>query len=152
MTGSDNGSAMVSRGPFSRQLRLVPAVAIIAVGLLSVCLDPAAPLTHAAPGSRHATSSRSAISSTLRTLRAIPEPVTSHPRLWITAADLPKLRSWAVPTNPTYEDGMVPLLQHVLSVYRPISHPFMAPIHPKPPTRIPEIRRVTLATCRRSTG
>ena len=33
---------------------------------------------------------------------AIPFPVASHPRLWITTNDLPRLRSWAVPSNPIY--------------------------------------------------
>ena len=33
---------------------------------------------------------------------AIPYPVSSHPRLWITTNDLPRLRSWATPTNPIY--------------------------------------------------
>ena len=32
----------------------------------------------------------------------IPFPVTSHPRLWITTNDLPRLRSWATPANPIY--------------------------------------------------
>ena len=33
----------------------------------------------------------------------IPFPVPSHPRLWITTNDLPRLRSWAAPTNPVYQ-------------------------------------------------
>ena len=33
-------------------------------------------------------------------------PVTSHPRLWITSADLPRLRQWAVGSNPLYEEGL----------------------------------------------
>ena len=33
----------------------------------------------------------------------LPLPVTSHPRLWLTTNDLPKYRSWAVPTNPVYK-------------------------------------------------
>jgi hypothetical protein len=36
-------------------------------------------------------------------------PVTSHPRLWVTAADLPTLRAWAVPGNPIYAQGLAPL-------------------------------------------
>lgn len=32
----------------------------------------------------------------------IPCPVSSHPRLWITTNDLPRLRSWATPANPIY--------------------------------------------------
>ena len=29
-------------------------------------------------------------------------PVTTHPRRWLRAEDLPRLRSWAVPSNPMY--------------------------------------------------
>ena len=32
----------------------------------------------------------------------IPFPVSSHPRLWITTNDLPRLRSWAIAANPIY--------------------------------------------------
>jgi hypothetical protein len=32
----------------------------------------------------------------------IPFPVTTHPRLWIAAADLPRLQSWANSNNPVY--------------------------------------------------
>ncbi len=31
-----------------------------------------------------------------------PTPLTGHPRLWITPADLPRLRAWAVGSNPLY--------------------------------------------------
>ena len=33
-------------------------------------------------------------------------PVTTHPRLWLRADDLPRLRSWAVDSNPVYRDGL----------------------------------------------
>jgi hypothetical protein len=33
-------------------------------------------------------------------------PLTSHPRLWITAADLPRLQSWAVASNPLWTNGV----------------------------------------------
>lgn len=32
----------------------------------------------------------------------LPQPITSHPRLWLTTNDLAKYRSWAVSTNPIY--------------------------------------------------
>jgi hypothetical protein len=38
------------------------------------------------------------------------EPATGHPRLWIREADLPRLRSWAVASNPIYADGLKQLL------------------------------------------
>ena len=37
---------------------------------------------------------------------AAAQPLTTHPRLWITTADIPRLRSWAVPTNPVFQDGL----------------------------------------------
>jgi hypothetical protein len=36
-------------------------------------------------------------------------PVTSHPRLWVTEADLPRLRGWATETNPLWQDGLLVL-------------------------------------------
>ncbi|HXR08385.1 MAG TPA: putative Ig domain-containing protein [Candidatus Acidoferrum sp.] len=48
----------------------------------------------------------------------VPQPVTGHPRLWITPADLPRLQSWAVATNPIYEEGLVPLLRQCVSDYQ----------------------------------
>jgi ligand-binding sensor domain-containing protein len=35
-------------------------------------------------------------------------PVTTHPRLWITVNDLPRLRSWATAANPMYQYGLLP--------------------------------------------
>lgn len=34
--------------------------------------------------------------------------VTSHPRLWVTLADLPRLRSWATTANPMFARGLAP--------------------------------------------
>ncbi|PID39667.1 MAG: hypothetical protein CSA24_00775 [Deltaproteobacteria bacterium] len=33
--------------------------------------------------------------------------MTTHPRLWLTAADLPRLRSWAVSSNPIWRHGLL---------------------------------------------
>ena len=33
-------------------------------------------------------------------------PVTTHPRIWLRAEDLPRLRSWAVSSNAIYRDGL----------------------------------------------
>ena len=38
-------------------------------------------------------------------------PVTTHPRLWFTQADLPRLRSWAVPSNPVWQGFSAALSQ-----------------------------------------
>jgi len=45
------------------------------------------------------------------TPRAPQEPVTTHPRLWITQADLPGLRARAVNSNPFYAQALLPLAQ-----------------------------------------
>jgi len=44
--------------------------------------------------------------STLTVVGLGPIPVTGHPRIWITANDLPRLRAWAVSTNPMYAQGL----------------------------------------------
>jgi len=35
-----------------------------------------------------------------------PAPTAGHPRLFLTAQDLPRLRSWARPSNPFYQNGL----------------------------------------------
>ncbi len=57
----------------------------------------------------------------------VPQPVTNHPRLWITPADLPRLQSWAVATNPIYHQGMLPLLSQCVSDYQTQFFPGGAP-------------------------
>ena len=37
--------------------------------------------------------------------------VSDHPRLWLTSADLPRLRSWATASNPLFENGLRPLVE-----------------------------------------
>jgi len=44
-------------------------------------------------------------------------PVTTHPRLWITSADLPRLRSWATSANPMYASATSKTLQEAISTY-----------------------------------
>lgn len=38
-----------------------------------------------------------------------PTPVTTHPRIFLTQADLPRLRSWATPSNPIWAGGLAKL-------------------------------------------
>jgi len=47
----------------------------------------------------------------------VPFPVSSHPRLWITPADLPRLQSWATPSNPVYAN-LKGLLGTCVSLYQ----------------------------------
>lgn len=129
--------------------------ACLVVGLLTMGLSRGS--LSARPARLDATGSSSPI--TLRSLAhvvsanssSIPEPVTSHPRLWITKTELPQLRSWAVPSNPTYEEGMGPLLQHVLSVYNTDFSPFYTANPPHTPYPIRAIPRDTPAIFRRNT-
>lgn len=44
-------------------------------------------------------------------------PVTSHPRLWFTQADIPRLQSWATPSNPMYAKGLLPAVQFAVNAY-----------------------------------
>lgn len=46
----------------------------------------------------------------------IPFPVSGHPRLWLTAADLPRLQSWATASNPVYQESL-PVLNVAISSY-----------------------------------
>jgi len=55
---------------------------------------------------RLATAIALAIGLIFAALVANAAPLTIHPRLWITADDLPKLRGWAVNTNPMYKNGL----------------------------------------------
>ena len=57
----------------------------------------------------------------------VPQPVTGHPRLWITPADLPRWQSWAVATNPIYAQGLLPLLEQCVSDYQTQFFPKGAP-------------------------
>jgi hypothetical protein len=43
--------------------------------------------------------------------RPEPTPVTTHPRLFLNASDIPRLRSWAVASNPLWSNGLAKLAQ-----------------------------------------
>jgi hypothetical protein len=65
---------------------------------------------------------------------SIPYPVSSHPRLWITTNDLPRLQSWATASNPIYQQGMLPLLNQAVSIYETQFFPngVANPVYPDP--------------------
>lgn len=46
--------------------------------------------------------------ATAQTAAPAASPVTDHPRLLLTAADLPGLRGWATAANPLWRDGLAP--------------------------------------------
>jgi len=48
----------------------------------------------------------------------VPYPVTTHPRLWVTTQDLPRLQSWATSTNPIYAQGLANTLQQAVTAYQ----------------------------------
>ena len=58
-----------------------------------------------------------ALTATFFTPAPVPYPVDSHPRLWVTTNHLARLRSWATPGNPVYQQGIVPLLQKAVNDY-----------------------------------
>jgi hypothetical protein len=74
------------------------------------------------------------VTATYFTPSAIPFPVTGHPRLWIAANDLPRLRSWATPGNLVYSQGIVPVLTSAVSIYNTQFFPGGAPnpVYPDP--------------------
>src|SRR5205807_3564885 len=60
---------------------------------------------------------------------AISFPVSGHPRLWLTASQLPRLRSWATATNPIWQRGLLPVIDNAISIYQTKFAPFYTP-HP----------------------
>lgn len=42
-------------------------------------------------------------------------PATGHPRLWLTPADVERLRGWATPDNPMYAEGLALLAERAKS-------------------------------------
>ncbi|MGB8261071.1 MAG: hypothetical protein WCE75_12000 [Terracidiphilus sp.] len=52
-----------------------------------------------------------------QTYPAVPYPVATHPRLWITPADVTRMQGWATDSNPTYGQGVKLLLNQALNVY-----------------------------------
>ncbi len=57
------------------------------------------------------------IATPAHAVTSVPQPVTTHPRLWITQADVPKYQSWAVSTNPIYKQGILPTLAQATADY-----------------------------------
>jgi hypothetical protein len=46
-----------------------------------------------------------------------PAPVTGHPRLWIRASDVARLRGWATHDNPMYANGLKPAVAQAVDAY-----------------------------------
>ncbi len=55
------------------------------------------------------------IATTMPTPIATLAQQSGHPRLWLTAAELPRLRSWAVESNSLYRDGLALLAERAKS-------------------------------------
>ncbi len=90
---------------------------LLLLALLAACGIPAAntsapaspsPLTEPSP---LAAESAAALGTATSLPLVITSGPTSHPRLWLTAADLPRLRSWASAANPMYQEGLLPLAE-----------------------------------------
>ena len=88
----------------------------VVVVVLAACGIPAAnpttPANTAISPQTAATAAPQTPSGTATTLPLVLNTSpASHPRLWLTAADLPRLRSWATAANPLYQDGLLPLAE-----------------------------------------
>lgn len=64
---------------------------------------------------------------------AIRLSVPGHPRLWLTGADLPRLRAWASPGNPIWERGLLPVIENAISIYQSRFAPFYTAHPPSSP-------------------
>jgi hypothetical protein len=58
-----------------------------------------------------------------QTYPAVPYPVSAHPRLWVTPADVTRLQGWATDSNPVYSKGIVPVLKNAVNVYKTQFYP-----------------------------
>ena len=72
---------------------------------------------NASPTTLTMPSSNATVTANYAPPATIPYPVSAHPRLWITPNDLPRLQSWAVASNPVYEQGLLPVLQNAVDIY-----------------------------------
>ena len=89
----------------------------------TVASAASAPSSESAPSTGSASSTWSASSTAVVPWSGAGlEPVgavadgTSHPRLWITAGDLPRLRGWTTSANPVWSDGVAKALARVRGV------------------------------------
>jgi len=73
------------------------------------------------------------VTAVFTTPAPIPQPVTSHPRLWVTQADLPRLQSWAVASNPIYQQGLGPVIAQAVTIYTTKFAPFYTATPPALP-------------------
>ncbi len=95
-------------------MRLTPPALACASLLLAACTGEPSP----APAASPATPAPPVPSAPAASAPpADVAPVTGHPRLWITAADLPRLRGWATSRNPVWEHGVVPATKQALEIY-----------------------------------
>src|SRR6185312_4465650 len=88
-------------------------LAAACAALLGACHSDPSPTPPVTPASQAAPPETAAaqiapIPLSTGAARALGAPVDDvklaqpHPRIWITADDLPRLRSWATPSNPVY--------------------------------------------------
>src|SRR5690349_17716008 len=92
-------------------MRLVPCSLASAAALLAACTPSPGPT----PPPAAATSALPTAAASTAELAVA--PVGGHPRLWLTAADLPRLRGWATSQNPLYRDGLRLALDNAVATY-----------------------------------
>jgi hypothetical protein len=74
--------------------------------------------------------SNTTVTASFTNAPSIPQPVTTHPRLWVTQSDLPRLRSWATSSNPVYANGLLPQILGAQQTYQSKFAPFFGPNPP----------------------
>ena len=110
------GGSFAANATVSISANAAPAGQVFRTWTGATVANPLAPTTTLVMPASSATVTATYV-ATPPPVTTIPQPVTGHPRLWITAADLPRLQSWAVPSNPIYGQGLVPLLNTAITDY-----------------------------------
>lgn len=88
-------------------LRFFATLIILITVLLTACNGDQPPQAPQASAAAPTAIGAPALTAPPRT----PASVAGHPRLWLTAADLPRLRAWASESNPLYRDGLALLAE-----------------------------------------
>ena len=99
---------------------------------LSVSNPLANPLTIAMPASN------TTVTANFYTPAPVPFPVTTHPRLWITQQDLPRLQSWATSSNVAYQGLQGALGAAIGNYYLAFPGAALGAINPTPANPYPD--------------
>jgi hypothetical protein len=101
-----------------------PTPTPIAETLITPTVQPVQPTRRSAPPTELSTASETALPDLSNGPSPTPFPrptvpsgppvaVEGHPRLWLTAGDLPRLRAWANDSNPIYTNGLLAVAEEL---------------------------------------